>query len=96
MICGRANAQEHTVTELTSKLTAEGPTIVYPEAMPMEIALERIAAVLIVLLVIACTLLGCLVYLLTGSLAFVCAPVRSLNPLSVPGDDRRQVGQRNF
>jgi hypothetical protein len=30
MICGRANAQEYTVTELTSTVTAEEPTVVYP------------------------------------------------------------------
>jgi hypothetical protein len=37
----------------------------------MEIALERIAVVLIVLFVITSTLLGCLVYSFIGSLAFV-------------------------
>jgi hypothetical protein len=71
MIRGRANAQEYTVTEVLSTVTAEEPTVVYSEATPMEIALERIVVVLIVLFVITSTLLGCLVYSLIGSLAFV-------------------------
>lgn len=71
MICTCANAQEYSVAELTRTLTAEEPPVVYPEVTPIEITLERIAAVLIVLLVIASTLLGCLVYSLIGSLAFV-------------------------
>jgi hypothetical protein len=90
MICARANAQEYSVTELTSTLKAEEPAIVYAEATPMEIALERTAAVLIVFLVITSTLLGCLVYSLIGSLAFVLRAGASLNPLSVLGDDRRK------
>jgi hypothetical protein len=62
MICGRANAQEYTVPEVTSAPIAEEPTVVYLQHTPMEIALEWVAVVLIVLFVTASTLLACLVY----------------------------------
>jgi len=62
MIRGPGDGQEYTVTELTCTVTDEEPTVAYLQDVPMGIAVEWIAAVLIVLFVIASTLLGCLVY----------------------------------
>ena len=62
MIRGPGNGQEYTVSELTCTVTDEEPTVAYLQDVPMGIAVEWIAAVLIVLFVIASTLLGCLVY----------------------------------
>jgi hypothetical protein len=58
MICDRANTQEYTATEAT----AEEPTVVSLQDTPMGIAMESIAVVLILLIVITSTLLACLVY----------------------------------
>ncbi len=62
MIRGPGNGQEYAVTELIGTVTDEEPTVAYLQDVPMGIAVEWVAAVLIVLFVIASTLLGCLVY----------------------------------
>ena len=61
-IYNRANAEEYPVTEVTGTVTAEDASVAYLGDKPMGIALESIAVVLILLIVTASTLLGCLLY----------------------------------
>jgi hypothetical protein len=55
----RGRAEEYTVTEATG---TEEPAVLYLEDTPIRVALESIAAVLILLIVITSTLLTCPVY----------------------------------
>jgi hypothetical protein len=50
------------VTKVTGQATDEEPSVVYLQDTPMGIALEFIGVVLILLIVMTSTLLGCLVY----------------------------------
>lgn len=90
MIYSRANAEEYPVTEVTGTVTAEESSVVYLDDKPMGIALEFIAVALILLIVIASTLLGCLVYPFIWLSTRLCSARQ--NRQAQITDDRRMDG----